>query len=161
MIKKISSALIVGSIAAIAVRLSMVLELSAWVIFIGWVSYFIFANNLSTAALTGVQVIFGLFIACVIIISGIELENYIQGYGLIIAVFLVAGLLTFMEPIKPLNNIPAYYLGMIVMFASGLSPEFSNVVILIFPLILGFLLGWFTIFSRIKLDRLMDSSNEK
>jgi hypothetical protein len=151
MSKQLPHALIVGIVAAFAIFTSNILSIPAWTIFVGWVSYFVFATNAQQGLLCFIHLVIGLVLAALVIITSTYLSAYLPDIALIMVVFTLAATLTFTEPLRNFNNIPAYYIGMIVLFASALSPDFSVLFKLSFSLAIGLCLGYFTVFIRTKL----------
>lgn len=146
--KILAHAVIVGMIAAFAIFLSTQFQLQAWALFLAWVGYFVFGPNIRDASFAWLHTIIGLVLATILIASALALQPLYGDWALVGLVFFLATMLTFMEPLKPMNNIPAYYIGMIIVFASGLPPTVSTVFLLAIPTTIGFGLGWLTIFLR-------------
>jgi hypothetical protein len=151
MMKQLPHALVVGTIAAFAIFISSQLAIPAWAIFIGWVSYFLFSTNIKEGLLCFFHLVSGLLLAALVIILTTHLNVILQNIALIIVVFVLAASLTFIEPVKLFNNIPAYYIGMIVLFASAQPPKLFLLMELSGSLAIGLFLGFFTVSIRSKL----------
>jgi hypothetical protein len=146
--KLLTQALIVGTIAAFAVFISNTFELISWALFLSWACYFIFGPQMRDSILAYLQILIGVGIGVGLITTTIAFEPHLGEWTLIILVFFLAGGLTFMELVEPFNNIPAYYVGMIIVFASGLVPNIETVSQLTLPITIGFSLGWITVTFR-------------
>lgn len=157
MSKQLPHALVVGTIAAFAIFISGQLTIPAWAIFIGWVSYFVFAGSVKQGLLCFFHLVMGLFLAALVIVLSTYLNVFFPDVALLIVVFVLAASLTFIESVKPFNNIPAYYIGMIVLFASANPPKLPVIFELSYVLAIGLFLGFLTVSIRDKLLKI--SSN--
>lgn len=150
--KILPQALVVGMIAALAVIISSIFNLAAWALFLAWVGYFVLGPTVRTACFSWIHILIGIIIGTGLIICNSVLVPYLGQWALALLVFVIATSLTFMEPAKPLNNIPAYYFGMIMLFASGSSPNLSAIISLMIPITIGLCLGWLTVTVREKVS---------
>ena len=150
--KILPQAIVVGTIAAFAVLMSSKFGLHAWALFLAWVGYFVLGPSARQACLSWIQILIGMTIGAGLIITNSVLEPQFGSWALVGLVFILASGLTFMEQVKPFDNIPAYYIGMIMLFASGMSPSFSAILDLMIPITLGLFLGWLTVTAREKLN---------
>jgi hypothetical protein len=145
--------LIIAVIAAIATWLATFSGLTAWVIFLSWLSYFVFGTTTKAATFATAQILVGLFVGVGILLFTAQLAPQLGDFALGTAVAFFAGLLTLLEDRPPFNVIPAYYIGAVTMFASGLPPTLTSVVQLAVPILVGFGFGWLTVTVRAAADR--------
>ncbi len=145
--------LIIAVIAAIATWLATFSGLTAWVIFLSWLSYFVFGTTTRAAAFATAQILLGLLVGVGILLVTALFAPALGDFALGASVALFAGLLTLLEDRPPLNVIPAYYIGAVTLFASGLEPTLMSVVQLAVPVLVGFGFGWLTVTVRAAADR--------
>ena len=131
-----------GGTGAIAVFFASYLGILTWVLFVAWVSYYLFGANVKTAALTLIQQTLGICIAIIIQYAGIYLSEYSSFLGFPIAVLLVMIGVFYISKLKFLNNTPAYFLGMIVWFGADTDIALINATWLVTTLFLGYLFAW-------------------
>lgn len=130
------SAITMGIMAALAVLSSFYLALPTWVLFIAWTSYYLFESNIKSSVVVFIQQILGILIAILIQYGSTALS---EPLGFPIVVFLVMSMVFYISKLKYLNNIPAYFLGMIVWFGSQTQPNVNTILLLSVTLALGFL----------------------
>lgn len=140
--KTLSTGVLFGLFGAVAVSVSFAAQWPTWVLFIAWVSYYIFGKSVKTSAVAFLQIILGISMGVSIQASGIFLSSYFGSFGLPIAVFFFIGSLSFISKVKMLSNIPAWFLGLIVFF--GIHPEIAPIPLLsiIITLVAGFIFAW-------------------
>jgi hypothetical protein len=140
--KTFSTGLILGLFGAVAVAISFALQWPTWVMFIAWVSYYLFGKTLKTSLPVLIQIVLGIILGVLIQTTGKWLSGYIGGLGLPIAVFFFIGSLAYISQLKKLNSIPAWFLGLIIFF--GVHPPMVPLTImkLFIPIIAGFLFAW-------------------
>jgi hypothetical protein len=140
--KTFSTGLILGLFGAVAVAISFALQWPTWVMFIAWVSYYLFGKTLKTSLPVLIQIVMGIILGVLIQTTGKWLSGYIGGLGLPIAVFFFIGSLAYISQLKKLNSIPAWFLGLIIFF--GVHPPMVPLTImkLFIPIIAGFLFAW-------------------
>ena len=153
MIARATNFLIVAAIAAIATWLATFSGLTAWVIFLSWLSYFVFGTTTRAAAFATVHILLGLFVGVAILLVTAQLAPQLGKLALGASVALFAGLLTLLEERPPFHVIPAYYIGAVTLFASGLPPTLASVIGLAVPILVGFGFGWLTVTVRVAIDR--------
>ena len=140
--KTLSIAVIFGLFGAVAVATSFALSWPTWVMFIAWVSYYIFGKTLSSSAIAFVQIVLGMVMGLLIQVTGIFLSEYLGGLGLPVAVFFFIGSLAFIMKVKSINNIPAWFLGLIIFFGAHPKMEPLPLLALLIPIVSGFLFAW-------------------
>ena len=138
--------------AAFAVLICKALGLYSWVLFLSWVAYFVLGQTIQDGFLSWIQILMGMTIGTGLVLSSSALEPYFGQWALVALVFVVATSLTFLERRKPFDNVPAYYVGMIMLFASGLPPSVATFFDLVVPVTIGLSLGWATVTLRAKVS---------
>lgn len=145
---------ILGLFGAFAVALAFGLQWPAWVMFIAWVSYYIFGKTLKTSLLAFIQILFGIIMGILIQASGIFLSGYLGEAGLPVAVFFFIGSLAYISRLKTWNNIPAYFVGLIIFFGAHPQVAAEPLLELLLPVIVGFVLAWLNDSSVTRLSKL-------
>ncbi|WKL49241.1 DUF1097 domain-containing protein [Flavobacterium pectinovorum] len=140
--KTFQTAIIFGLFGAVAVSISFAAQWPAWVMFIAWVSYYIFGRNLKNSAFAFVQIILGILMGALIQFTGIFLGNYLGQFGLPVSIFLFIGSLAYISKVKILSNIPAWFLGLIVFFGIHPKLELLSLLELLVPLLFGFIFAF-------------------
>ncbi|WP_452598831.1 DUF1097 domain-containing protein [Pontimicrobium sp. MEBiC01747] len=153
-------ALLVGLISAFAILVSGVLAVKAWVVFFGWANYFLHACNMKKSFKMLLAFFVGIFIALIgtyaiaylNTMAPAQTELYVTAF----VVFWVATILIFLEIIEDWGEfVPATFLGTVLFFASGVT--FTTIIPeLLVPLLIGIFAGFTTIFSREKLNLLLN-----
>jgi hypothetical protein len=140
--KTFSIAIIFGLFGAVAVSISFALQWPTWVMFIAWVSYYIFGKNLQSSFRAFIQIELGIVMGILIQLTGGMLSKFVGPVGLPLAVFFFIGSLAYFARTKMFNNIPAWFLGLIIIF--GVHPELTPMPILglVVPVVFGFLFAW-------------------
>lgn len=134
--------IIMGAFGAIGVATASSLAWPTWVMFIAWVSYYVFGRSLKTSGLSFMQILCGIIMGiCMQLLAGL-LTSIIGPLGFPIAVFFLIGSLTYISQIKNLNNIPAWFIGLIIFF--GIHPEIAPLPLLSLlpPVIMGFIFAY-------------------
>ncbi len=140
--KSFKQALTMGLTGAIAVFTASYFGIPTWVLFTAWVSYYLFGANLKTALLTFTQQILGILIAIIIQYLGTNLSEHSASFGFPAAVLIVMVGVFYISKLKHLNNIPAYFLGMIVWFGSNAEIAINNISLLGITLLSGYIFAW-------------------
>jgi hypothetical protein len=135
-------AVLLGIFGAVAVSVSFAMHWPTWVMFIAWVSYYIFGKTWQSSLKAFIQIEFGIVMGLFIQIIGAFLSTIIGGLGLPIAVFFFIGSLAYTTRINVLNSIPAWFLGLIIFFGSHTGTTLMPLVQLIIPVISGFVFAW-------------------
>ncbi len=109
-------------VAAIAAATSAGLGWPVWAMFVGWVAFFTGGHSakaaISSYLCVAIGIAFGVF-AAVGVGTLLPLIDYLA-FGAV--VFVVAMIVVSLRAAPLLNNIPAYFLGLITFFASHLVP---------------------------------------
>src|SRR5258708_19452196 len=104
--KTFLTALIMGTCGALAVFTSFSLHWPTWVMFIAWVSYYLFGRSLKTAAISLVQIASGIIMGIIMQSSAMGLSALIGPLGFPVMVFLLLRSLSFLSKFKLSTNIP-------------------------------------------------------
>ncbi|KIO51622.1 MULTISPECIES: DUF1097 domain-containing protein [Flavobacterium] len=140
--KTFQTAIIFGLFGAVAVSISFAAQWPTWVMFIAWVSYYIFGRNIKNSAFAFIQIILGILMGVLIQLTGMFLGSYLGAIGLPVSIFIFIGSLAYISKIKSLSTIPAWFLGLIVFF--GIHPKLEPLSLLELgvPLIFGFIFAF-------------------
>lgn len=139
---KLINAAIYGTLGTMAVFLAAALEWPAWILFIGWISYFQFGATLRNAGNTAILISLGMLLAMFMTLCAGWLAPYWGNYGILPVVFILIAALSFLEHEKWFGNIAAWFLGMVVFFAAGHPPDLTGLPDLGLPVATGLLFGW-------------------
>ncbi len=85
--KTLLTGLMLGIFGAIAVYISVSLQWPTWVMFIAWVSYYVFGKTLKQSLAVFIQIVFGIIMGLLIQVTGIWLSGIAGALGLPLAVF--------------------------------------------------------------------------
>jgi hypothetical protein len=140
--KTLLSGALMGLFGATAVLLSQTLQWPGWVLFIAWVSFYLFGKSVKKSVYIYLQMILGIGLAVLIQVTGRALSEAFGLLGLPLAVFLFIGSLAFITKIKGLGDIAAWFLGLIVFFGIHPAIEFLSIARLLLPLATGFTFAW-------------------
>ena len=140
--KTLKTAIVLGLFGAVAVSVSMALNWPTWVMFLAWVSYYLFGKSFKTSIPIFYQIILGIVMGVAIQLSTQLLSTFIGAIGFQIAVFLFIGSLAYLSKIKSLSNIPAWFIGLIILFGVHPKLEFIPISSLLLPIIAGFVFAW-------------------
>jgi hypothetical protein len=131
-----------GLFGAIAVTVSFSQQWPTWVMFIAWVSFYIFGKKWQSSLWAFLQMVLGMGMAILIQVTAGFLEQFIGALGFPVSVFFYIGSLAYFAGTKKLNNIPAWFLGLIILFGVHPPLEPLPIVKLLIPIISGFLFAW-------------------
>lgn len=140
--KTFSTAILLGLFGAAAVAVSFKLQWPTWVMFIAWVSYYLFGKSWQTSLLPFIQIILGIIMGILIQSGGKWISSFAGALGLPIAVFFFIGSLAYISRFTKLHNIPAWFLGLIIFFGVHPPVDFIPVASLLVPVTAGFLFAW-------------------
>lgn len=140
--KTLINAIVLGLFGAIAVTVSFVLQWPTWVMFLAWVSYYLFGKSIKTSIPIFIQIILGIIMGVSIQVTSQLFSNLVGNGGFQIAVFIFIGSLAYLSKIKGLNSIPAWFIGLIILFGVHPKVEFISIFSLLIPIIAGFLFAW-------------------
>jgi len=140
--KTLPTAIAFGLFGAIAVTISFSLQWPTWVMFVAWVSFYIFGRTWQASIKTFLQITLGMIMAVLIQLTAGLLTTLVGPLGFPLSVFFFIGSLPYVARTKNLNNIPAWFLGLIILF--GVHPELEPLPIakLLIPISAGFIFAW-------------------
>ncbi|MFS4473240.1 DUF1097 domain-containing protein [Chryseobacterium sp. T20] len=140
--KTLPIAVAFGFFGAVAVTVSFSMQWPTWVMFLAWVSFYIFGKKVETSLWALLQIILGMIMAILIQLTAGGLDQLIGGLSFPVAVFLYIGSLAYFAGTKKLNNIPAWFLGLIILF--GIHPPLEPLPVfkLLLPILAGFVFAW-------------------
>lgn len=131
--------------SAIAVVSTHQLNLHTWVLFMAWVSFFIFGKEPKQMALSFTQIVIGIGIGALLMLKSKFLTAYIGDAGLPIAVVVIIATFMYLVPrLKSLNTIPIYFMGLIIFFGTHPVLNFSEVGLVVLTVVTGFFFAWTT-----------------
>ena len=93
--KTFSTAILLGLFGAAAVAVSFKLQWPTWVMFIAWVSYYLFGKSWKTSLLPFIQIVLGIIMGTLIQSGGKWISGFAGAWGLPIAVFFFTILMEF------------------------------------------------------------------
>lgn len=138
-------ALIIGIMSAIAVVATLQLKLHTWVLFMAWVSFFIFGKKPKQILFSFLQIVLGIGIGILLMLKSKLLWGFVGDLGLPIAVVLIMTIFIYLVPrLKPLNTIPIYFMGIIIFFGTHPQLNFSEIGLIVLTVITGFSFAWTT-----------------
>ena len=148
-LNKFGLAAIIGGWAGVATWLtaSEQLNVPTWVVFLAWASYFIFGAQPRSSAKGLAQVVLGALIAALMLLVGPKFAPMLGAWTFPTLVFIVAFGIAFFEW-TPVNNIPAFYIGLSMMVGSGFAPDIPHILKLLIAISLGFIFGLASVVSR-------------
>jgi hypothetical protein len=132
-----------GLFGAFAVFLSITIGWPGWVLFMTWVCFYLFGKSVKKSLNIYLQIVLGICLGILIETLGGIFSESIGMSGLYLAIFLFIGSLAFLTRIKGLNDIAAWFIGLIIFF--GVEPRIEILPItkmLLLPLAAGFLFGY-------------------
>jgi hypothetical protein len=109
-------------VAAAAATTSAGLGWPVWAMFIGWVAFFTGGHSWKGAVSSYVCVALGIALGNVAVIGIGTLLPFIDYLAFGLVVFVVAIVVVSLRSLPWLNNIPAYFLGLIAFFAAHMEP---------------------------------------
>lgn len=142
--------LIAAVVAAIAATISAYISVAPWIMFIGWVAYFTKPGSLNNILVSAACICLGILIG-ILAAKGIGVLAPSLGVGAFaVVVFVVASVVITVRSISYINNIPAWFLGMITYFAAHPEPSVLSISSLILTVIFGVFAGYFAHKMQIK-----------
>ncbi|ANG98755.1 hypothetical protein A8A54_19330 [Brucella pseudogrignonensis] len=115
--------LIAATIAAVAATTSAGIGWPVWAMFIGWVAFFTGEHSVKGALRSYLCVAIGIAFGTIAAMSVGTLMPFIDYFAFGVVVFLVAIVVVSLRAAPLLNNIPAYFLGLIAFFAAHVPPS--------------------------------------
>ncbi|MBU2998113.1 DUF1097 domain-containing protein [Cellulophaga baltica] len=135
--KEFLKAITMGACGALAVFTSFSLHWPTWVLFIAWVSYYLFGKSLRSALYALIPITAGILMGVIIQIFGGIFSKYLGAIGFSLAVFLLITSLTYLSKIKWFSNIIAWFIGLIIFFGVHPHIEPKPILSLFIPIVAG------------------------
>lgn len=145
---------LVAALAALVTSLVSMLGLKAWVMFLAWTAFGLGTGGIRGGIFAIISMLMGVIISMLAIIGFIALEPYTPILALPVAVFIAVVVVLCMVFTRPVDNIPACFLGLSTYFASDMSPDFSTFSHLSATILLGAIAAWLVVL----IDRLCRKS---
>ena len=114
--------LIAAIVASLAATASAGLGWPVWAMFIGWVAFFTGEHSFKGALLSYICVAIGIALGNAAGLAVGSLLPVIDYFAFGAVVFVIAIAVVSLRAAPTLNNIPAYFLGLIAFFAAHISP---------------------------------------
>ena len=134
------STLIAAAVAAAAALVSVTLTLPVWAMFIGWVAY-LTRPSPKEGLQSWVCLVIGLGLGAAVVSSLARLEPAVGVVAVPIVVFAVAVVVVLARGLRVLNNLLAYFLGLIMFNAAQLTPSAASIAQLAAASALGLAAG--------------------
>ena len=151
-------AIAVGGVGAFATWLSIMLQMSAWALYLAMVGYLLHGGEIKRGIKMYLSLLAGILIAMLITYLGGKFGNQLI---IPLIIFFITGSLTFLEGFDKLNDIPGYYIGMITFFASGKPVVFSSFYQLLLPALMGVFFAWLSVSLRTRFLKPITANPEK
>ncbi|KOF20997.1 membrane protein [Ensifer adhaerens] len=113
---------VAATTAAIAATTSASIGWPVWAMFMGWVAFFTRGHSASEALKSYTCLVVGIAIGMA---AALALQALMPAMGALAfgpVVFIVAMIVVSLRALAPVNNVPAYFLGLITFFAAHLEP---------------------------------------
>ncbi|WP_428424263.1 DUF1097 domain-containing protein [Pararhizobium sp.] len=136
--------LVAALIAAVAATTSASLGWPVWAMFIGWVAFFTRGHSARDAFYSYLCLVIGFTLGIGAALAVAALVPLIGPLAFGPVVFVVAMVVVSMRALAPVNNVPAYFLGLITFFAAHIEPGLLAVSELAAVSGLGSIAGWTT-----------------
>ncbi|MUU78937.1 DUF1097 domain-containing protein [Winogradskyella endarachnes] len=140
--KQFLTAILMGFFGALATLISFSFHLPSWVLFLTWVSYYLFGKSVKSALQTLLPLTCGILMGITIKLFGSSLSIYLGNFGFPIAVFILITSLSYLSKIKRLENIPAWFIGLIIFFGVHPKIEIKPMIIIFIAISLGFVFAY-------------------
>ncbi|UVC16635.1 DUF1097 domain-containing protein [Mesorhizobium onobrychidis] len=133
---------IAAAVASTAAFTSFHLGIAPWAMFIGWVAYFTRPISAQQGIYTWLCLLSGLALGAGAVLALRGLTPMMGPFALLLVVFVVAMVVVSMRAVRALDNIPAWFLGLIAFFASHAEPSLAAISELAGAGALGSSAGW-------------------
>lgn len=108
--------------AAVAATMSASLGWPVWAMFMGWVAFFTRGHSAKEAFFSYLCLAIGIALGVGAALSVGTLMPLMGPFSFGVVVFVVAMIVISLRALAPINNIPAYFLGLITFFAAHVEP---------------------------------------
>ncbi|MFT2091736.1 DUF1097 domain-containing protein [Paraglaciecola sp. 2405UD69-4] len=134
--------LIAAIVAALAAMLTVTFGVAPWVMFIGWIAFFTNPSSFSHGLKSALCVSLGVILGAVAHLCIGPLSSYIGSASLGLVVFVVAIIVITLRDVPVINNIVAWFLGLVTFFAIHVEASISVILQLVITVIFGTLAGF-------------------
>ncbi len=134
--------LIAAVVAAVAATTSARLGWPVWAMFVGWVAFFTGSHSAKGVLASYLCVALGISFGALAAMAVSALVPMIDIFAFGVVVFVVAIVVVSLRAMPLINNIAAYFLGLIAFFASHRPPEFIPALELAAIAGLGIFAAW-------------------
>lgn len=131
-----------AAVAALAAGTSAALTLPVWAMFVGWIAYFTRGGGLRQALEAAACVMLGIVIGMAASLALGVFGPMLGAAALPLVVFVVAMLVLTLRAVPLINNVPAYFLGLVAHFAGHLAPSSAAFLELGSAGLIGSCAGW-------------------
>ncbi|TYP98195.1 uncharacterized protein DUF1097 [Tenacibaculum adriaticum] len=132
----------IGLFGAVALSLASFFAWPSWVLFIAWISFSFYGKSVKKSINIYLEIILGIFMGVLIEVLGDSLSIFIGSFSSPLALFLLTSSLPFITKIKGLDDIEAWFIGMIVFFGVHPPLELVHIIKLFPPLAAGFIFAY-------------------
>lgn len=133
---------VAAATAATAAAVSMWFGLPVWVMFVGWVAFFSRGHSMRDGLINYGCVVAGIGFGMAAAISISALSPLLGTLALPAVVFTVAMVVVSLRVLPQMNNLLAYFLGLISFFAAHLEPSLETAVRLSGAAAIGSIAAW-------------------
>lgn len=133
---------VAAATAAVAAGSSLLLTLPVWAMFVGWVAFFSRGLTLRDGLINLGCVLMGIAFGMTAALSISALTPSLGMLALPVVVFVVAMVVVSLRALRVMNNLVAYFLGLIAYFAAHLEPSLESFAELGGAGTLGSFAGW-------------------
>lgn len=129
--------------AASAAHVSTLIAVPAWAMFMGWVAYYTRGHSGRNGLVNYACLALGIGLGLIAVMAVGTLAPTFGTFALPIVVLLVATLVVSLRAVPVLSNIPAYFLGMVTVFAAHVEPTLYAMAELSLAGDIGSFAAWF------------------
>lgn len=119
---------IAAATAAAAAAASLTMGLPVWAMFIGWVAFFSRGHSVRDGLINYSGVLAGIVFGMIAAAAITALSPFVGKMALPMVVFVVAMVVVSLRALPILNNLLAYFLGLIAFFAAHLEPSLDTLM---------------------------------
>tara|TARA_Y100001968_G_scaffold278739_1_gene274227 strand:+ start:4479 stop:4970 length:492 start_codon:yes stop_codon:yes gene_type:complete len=145
--------LVAAITATFAATIANGLNWPVWAMFVGWVAFFTGKDTFSGVLATFGCLAFGLIAGNLAGLAIGSMAPKIGFWAIAPVVFVVAFIVVSLRGLSVMNNITAYFLGLITFFAAHISPGISSTISLVVVTALGLIAAYCTASLQRKLTQ--------
>lgn len=129
--------------AASAAHVTTVIAVPAWAMFMGWVAYYTRGNSARDGLANYACLALGIGLGLMAVMAVGALASSFGTFALPMVVLVVATLVVSLRAVPVLSNIPAYFLGLVTVFAAHVQPTLYAMAELGLAGAIGSFAAWF------------------